>query len=445
MLLPLVAVVAGLAQPPAVAPPISSPPAPPVVAGGQGSVQLRGQVAPLTGEIGTVSYGGVLLKTSSDDPGRLISWDRIRTVEGAGLSIEAYRQYGDGLMRARARLERGDVWLADRAIDPLYQRDGSARGAARRPVGPAARRVLSALEPGAQCDGRGDGCVAFLELGRPPAGETGGAPGKSVQWVGGGTNLPPVLDASTGLCPLLPPIFSHQGPNSAGMLRVLTTSPHLQCLCSEKSAVRGVAAPYLFAARLAAGEAQAAEISSLPTPVGDAEQLVSDVVAAQSAAGDASRAARQRLQKRLELLSRDAETKETDESDAGAGSDRSWQRAWLHAAIGRSLLNEDQRTLRRQGLVELLYVPALDGNTQPGLAATALLDVLEELRRDNDTVGGGNDNAIAAVSAELRTRFGVEPPPAETAPLPGPAPVPTPAPAPPLAEPSNSPPSKESP
>jgi hypothetical protein len=243
------------------------------------------------------------------------------------------------------------------------------------------------------------------------------------------------------------------------MLRVLTQSAHLKRLCAEGSLARGLAVPYALAARIASGEVQGGEVASLPAPSNDAEQLVSDIVAAQTAPGEPMRAARSRLQKRLELLQRDADTKETAE-DAEVQADRSWQRAWLHAAIGRSLLSEEPLTQRRQGLVELLHVPAIDGGTQPGLAATALLDVIDYLRRHNE--GAGVEGAIAALSAELRQRFGVDPTPTVDPAVPAPAqspdanpasypesfpPIAPPpvAPGTPTSPPTTNPPSKEAP
>lgn len=432
-------------------------PTPPAAAAAPtGAVQLRGQVSSLSGEVGGVSFAGVLLKATADDPGRLIGWDRVRSVDGAAAeSAAAYRAYGDALMRVRARLERGDYWLADAAIEPLYQK--AVESPAERFVGPSGLLLAECeLRSGLERNASATATLAWLQWAavdrtRPKvtSAASGNASAKSPQWVGGAAGLPAVVDAATGLCPRLPPLFPHQGPSSVGTLRVLTKSPHLRRLCADDSPARVLASCYSLAARIAAGEIAPGESASLPAPSGDAEQLVTDMVAAQTAPSEPMRAARARLQRRLELLTRDSETKEITEDADGSGGgpvDRSWQRAWLHAAIGRSLLSEDQRALRRQGMVELLYVPALDGNTQPGLAATALLDVLDELRRDAEAAGGGagggNEAAISAVSLELRTRFGVE---AVSTPSPEPAqPIVPIAPAP---QPSTSPgqPSKESP
>ena len=438
-----------LAQPPAGGGPgASPPPAQP------SSVQLRGQAAALSGEVAGVSYAGLLLKTGADDAGRLISWDRVRAVDGPGASTAApFVSFGDGLMRARTRLERGDAWLADQAIDPLY-RQASEAGGDGRFAGPSGLLLAEcALRSGLSRNATAGATLAWLrwsavDRSRPKA---NGPDARSPQWVGGGTNLPAVVDASTGLCPQLPPIFPHHSPSSAGMLRLLVQSSEIQRMSADGAPSRALAVSYALAARIAAGDIQSGEAVALPAPSGDAEQLVVDIVAAQTAPSEPMRAARQRLQKRLESLQRDAETRETADESA-APVDRTWQRAWLHAAVGRSMLAEEQIAVRRQGMIELLHVPALDGATQPGLAATALLDVIDQLRRDPGVEG--HAAAIVALTNELKTRFGVDPSPIEPEPAPADQPVaqppavPAAAPAEPAASPpspSPAPPSKEVP
>jgi hypothetical protein len=412
-----------LLQPPPSGGPQTQPPAPVQLS----SVQLRGQSLPLSGEVASASPAGVLLKATADDPGRLISWDRVRTVEGPGAAKAVpFLSFADGLMRARTRLERGDAWLADQAIDPLYRQAVAGVGGFAGPSGLllAECSLRSSLARNAPAGAT----LAWLqwasvERSRPVS--KGPTSDRGPQWVGGGTMLPPVVDASTGLCPQLPPIFPHRSASSVGTLRVLTQSAELQRLSAEGSSARALAAAYALAVRIAAGDIQPGESVALPSPSGDSEQLVIDIVAAQTAPSEPMRAARQRLQRRIEVLLRDAETRET--ADEGASPpDRTWQRAWLHAAIGRSMLAEDQPALRRQGMIELLHVPALDGATQPSLASTAILDVIDQLRRE----GGdeGNDAAIAALTSELKSRFGVDPTPIESAPV-APAPVAPPVPA----------------
>lgn len=431
--------------------------------GGGGALQLRGQVAPLSGEIASVSFGGVVLKTSPDDPGRLYSWDRVRSVDGAGeqANAGAFIPYADALMRGRARLERGDTWLADQAIEPLYQQAvAAAGGSAERFVGPSGLLLAEcALRTNLDRSAAASATLAWLQWSavdrlRPRAIGGGGTSGdvRAPQWIGGTVGLAPVIDPSTGLCPKLPPIFPRQGPSSAGMLRVLTQSPQLKRLCADASLSRGLAVPYAIAARIASGEELAVDAGTFPAPTNESEQLVSDIVAAQAAPNELMRSARARLMRRLEQIQRDADTRENAE-ESEAQADRSWLRPWLHAAIGRSLLNEDQASLRKQGLVELLHVPALDGATQPTLSATALLDVIEYLRRDGE--GAGMDGAIAALTSELRQRFGVDPTPVPAEPAspsttPG-APEQYPLIAPPpvapggSATPTTTPPSKEAP
>ena len=422
----------------------------PLPAAQPSSVHLRGHVSALSGEVVAASNGGLLFKTG-DDAGRLISWDRVRTVEGPGAAVAApFLSIADGLMRARTRLERGDTWLADQAIEPLYRQVAASEGGFAGPSGLLLAEC--ALRSSLARNATAGATIAWLqwsavERTRPKS--SGPATAGSAQWTGGTTKLPPLTDGATGLCPQLPPIFPYRSALSMGTLRVLTQSPELQRLSGDGASSRVLAAAYSLAVRIAAGDIQPDEAVSLPAPTGDAEQFVIDVVAAQTAPSEPMRAARQRLQRRLDLLQRDTETRETAD-DASQAPDRTWQRAWIHAAVGRSMLAEDQPSVRRQGMIELLHVPALDGATQPGLASTALLDVIDQLRRD--AVGTSSDAAIAALSSELKLRFGVDPSPLAPAAPAGVAPASEQQPiAPPPAEPSPStptpstPPSKEAP
>lgn len=406
-----------------------------------GSVTLRGQgnTPPQSGEIASMSPAGLLLKTSADEPGRLFAWDAVRLVEGP-LATQAapYLILSGEMMRARTRMERGDTWLADQVIEPLYEQAAAAK-TTQGFVGPTGLLL-------AECELRSclarkasaGATLAWLQWSavdrtrpKPPAPNASSA-SREPQWIGGSCNLPPIVDPGTGLCPQLPPLFSHLNPASVGTLRVLTQSAQLKRLAADGAPSQVFAAAYALAARISAGEIQPGESVSLPTANTDAERLVVDMVASQTAPSDLMRAARQRLQKRLETLQRDTETRDT--ADDTVQPDRSWQRAWLHAAIGRSLMAEDQASLRRQGMVESLHVPAIDGATQPMLAVVAIMDVIEQLHAEG---GESNDAAIAALCLDLKTRFGVEAPqlPERVEPAPATTPVP----------PSSLPPSKEVP
>lgn len=59
--------------------------------------------------------------------------------------------------------------------------------------------------------------------------------------------------------------------------------------------------------------------------------------------------------------------------------DTLWMRAWLHLGIGRSLLREVDPAQKREGIVEILTVPALFAEEVPGLAAGALVEARGEL------------------------------------------------------------------
>jgi len=76
-----------------------------------------------------------------------------------------------------------------------------------------------------------------------------------------------------------------------------------------------------------------------------------------------------------------------------------WVEAWCRAAIGRSLLRDGDADQRRQGIIELLHLPARLGEAHPYLAGIALAESARALRELGDPAGA------ATLEGELRTRY----------------------------------------
>ncbi|MEE2908016.1 MAG: hypothetical protein VX527_09320 [Planctomycetota bacterium] len=80
-----------------------------------------------------------------------------------------------------------------------------------------------------------------------------------------------------------------------------------------------------------------------------------------------------------------------------------WKQPWLRYFMGMSLLQEPGEGLRRQGLVELAWLPAQHGSEHPYLAGAAMAIMARELAKQ------GEQDAAARLEKELRTRFANHP------------------------------------
>lgn len=69
---------------------------------------------------------------------------------------------------------------------------------------------------------------------------------------------------------------------------------------------------------------------------------------------------------------------------AAATVSGSWQEAWIHGAMGLSLLKEEDAKVRRSGVLALLNVPAQFRMDQPALTEKALRAARDELRKQGD-------------------------------------------------------------
>ncbi len=76
-----------------------------------------------------------------------------------------------------------------------------------------------------------------------------------------------------------------------------------------------------------------------------------------------------------------------------------WAQAWARYAIGRSLVAEDELSLRQAGAVSLVYLPARFGRTQPFLAGLALMHLADVL------AAIGDQEAATTVRLELQRRY----------------------------------------
>ena len=329
-----------------------------------GALLLRaGEPSPAHAPV-AVGESGVSVGLTGDPPVvvRVVSWDRVREVRGPlADAADQYADLAEAAWRARVRLERNDP----RAAEPEFER---ALSMLTRTDGATARVLHEGL---LRCRLRRGATTAAIEpwillLASEAPGEAAAA----------FRNAAPVLDASTDLCPSLPPIFAPV-PSTRLALSLADRSGSLPAQEAD------LAALYAHAAAVVLGEPRA-----WPEPVtsGPAVALVRDCVAAQDADADRRDSARKRLTDRLTGVRR--------ESAAPP-----WAEAWCHTALGRSLVLESEPEIRLRGVVHLLHVPAVFRYTHPALAGLCLADaatVMEEL---------GDLEAARILASELARGF----------------------------------------
>ncbi len=412
-------------------------------ASAQTRVYLRGQTDPLPGTVVRMDAGGIAMAPAEEGTTRIISWDRVRSVQPDGKGVPqipgAFAELADGLFRARSRLERGDIDMAAAAAERLYTKATTFDGPSGALLAECVLRVR--LARGAQAAGIEPWLHMVAARPRVAGGTRVGATGASATaatWVGGTVALSPVIDEASGLCPALPPIFSPL--RGAASVRALVGSPVWARPDAKVDAGSGQARALELAAwyRAAAGHA-AGVLAPLPAArqevADDGLELVSQVVLARLGNAADRAKARTALERRLAMIVAE------DHSDAASPSAARppvttaalrgrWVEAWCRAAIGLSLLREglpensgtgadNHKTTehRVRAALELLHLPARFGGELPQLSLLALAEAASEL-----TALGYAQGAAALEDELLEAEGGLAEPPAAT-----PPPVPAPA------------------
>ena len=317
----------------------------------ESAVVLRGAAEPLGAPVTQLSDAGVHV---GGDQVRIIGWDSVKAVTG-DLSVEAetYRALADDAWRARLRLSRGDLERAEPLFEVVYERVQATPGPTALMAAEGLMRCrlrrgdqFGAIEPWLTAVRLRD--AGFRIAGDPP--------------------ILPVLDTQLNLSAALPPIWIDDAATSAAISTGLEVEP-------DPSRANELHALYMDAARFEVSN----EPIDLDSTSGDPTvDFVRMIVAAR--VGDATQRARAR-----ETLV------------AGLGADPgTWKEAWRRVAIGRSCLMEDDPSLRTEGLLHLLHLPARFGVTHPYLNGIALAEASLELRRT------GDDVAADALQRELQ-------------------------------------------
>lgn len=333
-------------------------------------VALRGG-GRLEAPVTRVGPEGVSVGASAGDPARTISWALIRAVEGEhAKEAEAFGAMADRVWRALARLERGDVGLAEPALEELF---------AQAIPGPTGADVAGAL---LRCRLRRGASASALPVWLACV-RLGATEGEALGREG-------VIDPETLLAPALPPIFL----DTPGVRAFAASAPPSASAApgGAGGAADVMGALYLLAAADAlrtgggavASDAARAALESAGAYTSDTAPGVA-LVRAMVVSRIGEREARVRA--RGELIA-------GLDKDAGG-----WQEAWRRAAIGLSLVRETDAAERRRGAIELLHVPARFGASQPYLAGVALAAASEALAADGDA------ESASALRAELEMEY----------------------------------------
>ncbi|MBG83802.1 MAG: hypothetical protein CMJ40_04560 [Phycisphaerae bacterium] len=298
-----------------------------------------------------------------------IPWDQVRDIRlGSGAALQDQLKNrldrATRIWRARSRLQRGDHALAEPIFAELFEADPTRSNETDLIIAEGLLRCR--LERGAM----EDALLPALEVSR-------------LLRLGVTTDrysdLVPVYDPDQPLCHFLPPVWVDDS-------KVPRLIRHLDSWDSGgDSTLSDVAGQYRFLLenRLGTISPNAGDMPDSPVRSADGEsgsELLRWSILSRDESPDVRRRTRVRMQSQL---------------DRQPG----WKKAWLHFLLGISLLEEDGDGLRRQGLVQLAWLPARYSNEQPYLSGIAMAIMANELARQ------GKIDAARRLYAELKERF----------------------------------------
>jgi hypothetical protein len=346
------------------------------------TVDLRGGEASIEVRAAEFRPEGLLVETAEGR--RTLAWDRVRDVRGRELTAgERQRlEVAERLWRGRSRLARGDTELARSAFESV------AAAFLAAPVPPSESGLIAAeglLRTRLAAGDATGAIVASLEAARIRA-----AGVRTDRFAA----LPPVVDDATGIAPALAPAFAIDPLD--------VRSAEAARLVAEEIAAWIAARPDLEPGlRDLARGWEAALRGESPKPAAAAAPAVRLVnAAARLAAADAAGSDPELLAAREGL---EAAVAAMPESAAG------WSAAWRAYLFGRSLARGRDPSLRREGIVRLLSIPARRTAETDLLSRIALAEAIRSLR------GLGEVDAADRLERELLAGLPNSPPPATRA------------------------------
>lgn len=323
-------------------------------------ITRRGSEPGLDGTITLITDNGVNIRSNTGAEHK-VTWDRIREVQTQDPNLQQavaeFHDVAQTLWRARSRLERGDMAMAEPLFDRLF---AQFRGATNETALIVAEGVLRCRLARAADD---TAVIPALEVAR--------LRNKKISTTAY-RNLPALFDEATALCVQLPPAWV---PTAA----LARTEVELKSYdAGGDTAVAALAALYRAAAR-----------QQLGLPPDATDELAGDhpgvslmklLVRARADDAEQRAASRTALNKRLADLP-------------------AWAQAWAYHAIGMSLLRESGVGRQQAGLVSLASLPASYLREQPYLTAISLATMVSCLQEM------GEADAAATLRNELVRQF----------------------------------------
>ncbi len=312
-----------------------------------GTVVLRnGQVL----QASEVLASNASLKVTVGGTDRVFGWHEVRSIKGrASAETAEYLALADDSWRGLSRLARGDRVAAEplleRAFAKLAGKSGSTAAAVSEGL------LICRIARGAQSFAIEPYLTLVLN-----------------NQVNVGSEI---LDPETALNPALPPVLVTESGLAAAVSAIAWNN---FTKWGTSGRARQLAELYTTAALFEiTGQAPPTQL----IPVDDGVMLVQQIVHARVGNERERGIARQLLRERLASVQPD------------------WKEAWIHAAIGLSLLVEGDDHSSRLGIVQLLYVPAMYNSDQPYLAGVCLAQASIRLAEM------GRGEAAAALAGEL--------------------------------------------
>lgn len=337
----------------------------PLVLASPDAVFRRGSESTLTGAVQQVDDNGVTIRSDLGAV-HVVPWDRVRRVvtdnPDRDSMIARHMEHAAALWRARSRVERMDVTLAEPLFERLFEQ---YRGSTHETALVTAEGLL-------RCRlARGAHTLAIIPALEVMRLRRAGVRTESY------AALPPVYDEAMGLCPALAPVWFE----SPALRRVEQELREYVAPGDEVTAA--VAWLYAESVRRALGVADGPPPPGA-WPEGEGVRLLIDLLACGEA--DSNR----REKARDDLLRRES-------------SLPGFARAWARFHVGWSLLRESGVVRQQRGMLSLLHVPAAHGSSQPYLAGIALSLVAGALEQS------GSREPAAMLRGELDARFPFHP------------------------------------
>lgn len=330
------------------------------------TVYRRGGFPEVVGTILAMDEAGITIR--SGGPGvTLILWDQVRDIipDQPEPSLDNLLAIAEDLWRARSRITRGDLALAEPLLERLFER---YRGKSNETAFIVAEGLLRCrLDRGAHMLA----VIPFLEVARLRRQDIG---------TDRYSQLESIYDQQTSLCPLLAPVWDDQ----EGMQRLVR---ELDAYDSNEDEVIGALAALFRQAALPADQRfKDKPTSQMPRHPGvDFLRRFLEVFSPDS---ENRRAARVRLDREINDLP-------------------DWAESWIRYQIGMSLLMEEDENQNQLGLVSLAHLPSRFSTTNPYLAGLALMRMIESLEATGDL------QEAASLRAEFERRYPGHPRPPE--------------------------------